>query len=466
MTTGWPQFASRPRFASRAADVSPPDYTSLRDYQRQGVDTIRRHWQTIRNFLLADAPRLGKSLQALRALPKQCRAIIVCPKSVRGVWQDEVTKWRPDLRATMMRAADGLRRPSMGEALIVTWDNLPDPPRGSMRLVLDDLSDVYLIPDEVHWAMSEGAQRTQKFRALRSQCGYCLGLSGTPMPGTPPQLWGVLVSIGIASIAFPGGREEFIKDCGGSPKLIRVIDKQTGKWNGKMRQVGYNWGKVSPAVTERLKTVMLRRVASDVLDLPPKQYQDIRCETPDDLKPFLTEVNEKAWEGIGPDDLPPFEVMAPARKALAKSRIPEALEFARNMAASMPLIVFSDHVDPILAFRDVPGAGFVVGDESTHGKGDKSRQQTIDAFKRGDLQVIAMTIKVGGVGLDLSRADGILFVDRAYNPGDNLQPEERATAVGKKSMVTIWRMMSDHPLDVRLQQILDTKTRLQTALGV
>lgn len=460
MTTTWPQFANRPRFASRAADTSPPDYSSMRDYQRFGVDTIRRRWGASRTFLLADAPRLGKSFQSLRALPKQCRAIIVCPKSVRGVWQDEVTKWRPDLRVTMLRAADGLRRPSMGEVIIVTWDNLPDPPRGSMRLILDDLSDVYLIADEVHWAMSEGAQRTQKFRALRAQCGYCLGLSGTPMPGTPPQLWGVLCSIGIAARAFPQGREEFVKACGGEPNWVWDKRKQ------KRVQRGYKWGKVSPEVAERLKTVMLRRVASDVLDLPPKQYQDVRCETPDDLRPFLDDINEKAWEGIGPEDLPPFEVMAPARKALAKSRIPEAVEFATNMATSMPLIVFSDHVDPILAFRDVPGAGFVVGDESSHGKGDKSRQQTIDAFKQGKIQIIAMTIKVGGVGLDLSRADGILFVDRAYNPGDNLQPEERATAVGKKSMVTIWRMMSDHPLDVRLQQILDMKVRLQKALGV
>lgn len=444
-------FASRPRFASRALDISSPDYSGLRDYQRTGVDTIRRH----KSFLLADAPRLGKSLQALRSLPKQCRAIVICPKSVRGVWQDEVTKWRPDLRVTM----NALRRPSMGEVLVCTWDNLPDPPRGSMRLVLDDLSDVYLIADEVHWAMSETAQRTQKYRALRAQCGHSLGLSGTPMPGTPPQLWGVLVSIGIAHV-FPEGRDEFVRACGGTPKM--VWDKRTGR----RVQRGYNWGTVSPEVTERLRSVMLRRVASDVLDLPPKQYQDIRCETPEDLRPFLTEVNEKAWEGIGPDDLPPFEVMAPARKALAASRIPEAVEFARTMAQSMPLIVFSDHVDPILAFRDVPGAGFVVGDDSSAGKGDKSRQRVIDDFKSGKIQIIAMTIKVGGVGLDLSRADGILFVDRAYNPGDNLQPEERGTAVGKKSMVTIWRMKSDHPLDVRLQQILDTKTRLQAALGV
>jgi hypothetical protein len=348
----------------------------------------------------------------------------------------------------------------MGEVLICTWDNLPDPPRGSARLVLDDLSDVYLLADEVHWAMSEKADRTQKFRALGNQCGHVLGLSGTPMPGTPPQLWGVLVSCGVAIRAFPEGREEFVKACGGTPKMVWDERKQ------KRVQRGYNWGKVSPEVAERLKTVMLRRVASDGLDLPPKQYQDIRCETPPDLRPFLDSINEAAWEGIGPDDLPPFQVMAPARAALAKSRIPDALEFARNMAASMPLIVFSAHVEPILAFRDVAGAGFVVGDESSHGKGDKSRQRTIDAFKRGELQIIAMTIGVGGVGIDLSRADGILFVDREYNPGDNLQPEERATAVGKQSMVTIWRMMSDHPLDVRLQQILDTKTRLQTALGV
>lgn len=448
--TARPQgFASRPRFASRALDISPPDYTDLRDYQRVGVDTIRKH----KCFLLADGMRLGKSLQALRSLPKQCRAIVVCPKSVRGVWQDEVTKWRPDLRVTM----NELRRPSMGEVLICTWDNLPDPPRGSMRLVLDDLSDVYLIADEVQWAMSESAQRTQKFRALRSQCGHCLGLSGTPMPGTPPQLWGVLCSIGISHV-FPD-RDAFVKACGGSPKYIR--DKRTGK----LRQVGYNWGKVSPEVAERLKTVMLRRVASEVLDLPPKQYQDVRCETPEDLRPFLNEVKAE-WDGIGPDDLPPFSVLAQARKALARTRIPEALEFAKQAAQSMPLVVFSDHVEPIVAFRDVPGAGFIVGDDSSAGTGDKARQKVIDDFKAGRLQIIAMTIKVGGVGLDLSRADGILFVDRAYNPGDNQQPEERATAVGKKSMVTIWRMMSDHPLDIRLQQILDTKTRLQAALGV
>src|SRR4029077_614532 len=174
------------------------------------------------------------------------------------------------------------------------------------------------------------------FRRLRAHGRSCWGLSARPMLGNPEDLWGVLFSLNLTHI-FPGGRKEFIELCGGKPRFCRV--------RGQLRRIGFEWGEISPEVRERLKTVMLRRLADDVLDdLPEKQEIDIPVECPADLRPFLTKVKE-AWDEVGANDMPPFELLSEAMAALARSKIVAAREHVDNMASSeMPLLVFSAHV--------------------------------------------------------------------------------------------------------------------------
>src|SRR4029077_10462724 len=117
------------------------------------------------------------------------------------------------------------------------------------------------------------------------------------------------------------------------------------------------------------------------------------------------------------------------------------------------------HVDPVLEIGKLKGAGAFVGTETL-----KERRHLVDKFQAGDLRILAMTIKTGGAGLNLQKAGGVFFIDRAYTPGDNEQAYGRARRQGNvHHRVPCWRMISDHPLDRHLSDILDRKIKMITA---
>lgn len=437
------------RGASDLPDLGPStDGQCMKPYQVEAV-----HWlRSMKNALLADEMALGKTAVSLRARRKRARVVVCCPASVTYEWAKEAAKWRPDFMVTL---DEPLRRPHENELLVISYDSLPDPPRGSSKLVLEPMSDVDLIGDEIQMCKNDTAQRTEKFRRLAAQCGSCHGLTGTPMVGVPPDLWGVLVSLGLAHVY--GSRDRFVKLCGGKEKWM--VDRSTGK----RRQIGYEWGKISDEVNKILRTVMLRRKRADVLkDLPPSQYIDVPVRAPDDLREFLDRVKD-AWDEVGPHDLPPFNLLSEAMVALARSKIEAAVEWTERAAEQFPLLVFSAHRDPVIEVGTrVKGAGYFIGETP-----DAERERLIGEFKKGKLRVLAMTIKTGGMGLNLQEAGGILFVDREYSPGLNKQAEMRANRPGTKhASIVVARLISNHPLDVRLSQILDTKeVGIEAAVG-
>lgn len=416
--------------------------SGLLDYQPEGVMFLRAR----KNALLSDDYGLGKSAQTLRALDRRDRAVVCCPASVAMTWEVEAHKFRPDLYVTV--GAD-LRRPNESEILIVSYDSLPDPPSGfSSRLVLENMNDVTLVGDEIHMAKSADAKRTQKFRRLGNQCRRRWGLSATPMLGNPEDLWGVLVSLNIAFLCFES-REEFVALCGGKKRFI--TDKRTHQ----LKQIGYEWGTISPEVRECLKPFMLRRLRRDVLNLPDAHYIDVPVAAPEDLREYLDEVKEQ-WDAVGPDDMPPFELLSEAMAALARARIPQAVEYAQNMAESVgQILVFSAHVEPIQAVGKLRGCATITGETSI-----SDRKKAVEKFQKGKTKILALTIAAGGVGLNLQNATGVLFIDRDYTPSMNAQAEGRAVRQGQRNNVVIARMRSDHPLDVNLQRILDNKTRM------
>jgi SNF2 family DNA or RNA helicase len=303
--------------------------------------------------------------------------------------------------------------------------------------------------------MSPDAQRTRKARLLRSQCASTWMLTGTPMPGNPDNLWGVLSTLGVAGECFEGW-EEFVELCGGKKKYVRV--------KGELRNVGYTWKGISPVVRERMIAgPMLRRTTKEVLpDLPSLQRVDVPVEAPESLTEFLDKVKSE-WDEVGPNDLPPFELISEAMAALARSKMRAAVEFVNNAASlDFPLLVFSAHVDPVIAIGALKGAGFFVGPTPT-----EERNALIKKFQAGKLRILAMSIGTGGVGLNLQRAAGVVFVDRSYTPTDNWQAEKRAHRPGQeRDRVMCWRLISRHALDQRLSEILDEKeTNIQVAVG-
>jgi len=425
------------------------DPAGLRPYQVVGAQWL----STRKNALLSDDPRVGKTAQLLRALPPGASAIVVCPAVARLVWREEIRKWRPELTAVV---STPLYPPRRGEVAIVSYDGLVEAV-DRQRICHQPLAHAQVIADEIHWCKSGGAQRTQAVRKLARRCRGIWGASGTPLVGTPEDLWGVLVTLGLHEEVFPLDMESTREWFDSHHAAFLAAFNARRMWirrNGELVQLNrWKYGEPAEWVREHLSRVMLRRTRADVAPhLPPKQYVTLPVPAPDDLREHLDELARR-WED--PDELPPFEAMAGARAALARSRIRAALQQARIMAEAGPLVVFSAHVEPLTAFRLFPRAGVIVGATP-----DEERDALIRKFQRSQLALLAVSIGAGGVAIDLSRASQALFVDLSWTPGDNAQAEDRLISMTKREPVQVTRMVSDHPLDLHVLGVLARKQEL------
>lgn len=425
-------------------------------YQVAGVE-----WLALRaRALLADDMGCGKTMQALLWLPEaaECRAVVVCPKSVARSWERECRRWRPDLRP-VVAAKGSWRLPEPGEVLVTHYEALPAPAAlGSVEA----LAPLAVVLDEAHRCKSyrpgytdrdgkevaaKGAQRAVRAAHLARSASRALALTGTPLLNQPFELRAVLELVGAAYEAF-----------GGFPRFVRLFQGSRDRFGG------YTWGTPLPEVPELLRRVALRRTKAEVLgDLPPK----VRTRRPVELTGALRKAADAAWGLWGsygvddetglPDALPPFTEFSRIRAQLAESRIPAMLDRVEDYEdAGKPLLVFSAHRAPVDALADREGWATITGDTP----GDR-RDEVVQEFQAGKLKGVALTITAGGVGLTLTRASDVLFVDRDWVPANNLQAEDRVHRIGQKGdAVQIEILESDHALDRHVQDLLDAKTRL------
>jgi SNF2 family DNA or RNA helicase len=376
--------------------------------------------------LLADEMGLGKTVQTLMALPHQARAVIVCPKSVRGVWADEILRWRSDLEPVLEPAA-----PAPGQAVITTY-------RSAVRV--PERPGYTVVADEAQNLGNPSSQQSKAFRALSARARHCWLLSGTPMTDHPWDLWGALHAARMERMVFDSF-SRFVDLYGG-------VKDEWGKWQWTVPE--------GPEVSLRLCRVMLRRTKAEVLpQLPAKRRDYVYTELDGQLS--------RAWDCFGADstlslasgELPTQAATWLARE-VALSRIPAMLALVADAERhGIPLVVFSAHRAPIETLERRSGWGAIHGSVP-----EKVRRERVQLFQAGRLLGVGVTIGAGGTGLTLTRAQNALFVDRSYTPADNVQAEDRLARIGQRGEVLIRIFTSAHPVEKRVNEILDLKERI------
>lgn len=412
-----------------------------------------------RKALLADDMGLGKTFQVLAALPREAKAVAVVPASLRLNWAAEVRRWRPDLAPVVLRKRGEWRTPATGEVVIIGFDTLPD--EETIEASRAALADVTLVVDEVHRCKSyvagytsregkavkaKGAQRAKRTAALAACTARQWALTGTPLLNRPFDLRGCLAAFGAAEKAF-----------GTFPRFVRLFQGRQDRFGG------WSWGRPLPEVPELLRRVMLRRRKSEVeLGLPPKIRSERLVEVSSaklrkELDTALASWRDEWDNDAGPTRLPAFTEFSAIRAALAADRIDAMLDLVEDYEdAEKPLLVFSAHRAPVDALATREGWATITGDTSLD-----ERQRVVEAFQAGKLRGVGLTITAGGVGLTLTRASDVLFVDRDWVPANNLQAEDRCHRIGQRAAaVNIVYLTSEHPLDQHVARLLAEKLLL------
>ncbi len=438
----------------------------LYPFQVEGVNWLSRR----DDALLGDDMGLGKTVQTLVSLPANgiAPALVVCPASLKYNWKDEVEKWRPDYKPVVLKNKSEFRFPERGEVLIMNFEQLPewleapsrtdkhgrklswaeykpvlDKFRASNRSLFPQAGEVILIVDEAHKLKNYKAKRSKRATELVQMTNKVWGLTGTPFDNRPEDLYGVQSTLDMA-----------FKTFGSWKNFCRLMNAQPGQWGG------LEWGMPSPEVPERLRRVMLRRRREVVLpDLPRKTYSKLVVG---DMSASLRKQLDALWDEFGQqveiaEALPPFEKFSEIRAELAKSRIKAMLEYVENAEEqNVPLVVFSAHLAPLDQLLMREGWAVISGDTRP-----ERRQEIVRKFQNGELKGVGLTIRAGGVGLTLTRAWKALFVDLGWTPAENAQAEDRICRIGQMAnVVEIIRMVSDHPMDLHILNILAEKIAL------
>ena len=424
-------------------------------YQLAGIE----HLAMKKKALLADDMGLGKTFQSLLALDGQ-PVVVICPASLKFNWAKEVAMWRKDYTSKIVMGSSAKKKdarqikklvaPKANEIIICNYEQMPKwlkkggkengyqliaPAKAADLVTFEALKSATLIVDEGHLCKNYKAARTKRMTALSELVDRVWALTGTPLLNRPMDLWGTLSAFGMQRIVFGSW--------GGMLKTM----------NGGKTRFGYTFGEAREDAPEKLRRVMLRRMKTEVLDLPPKRWSDLVVPASKEVETILNEFD------LPTSGLPAFDKFSAVRSKMAKERIPAAIEWAESYEeAGEAVVVFSAHRAPVKALGEREGWAMIMGDTPNH-----KRQDIVDQFQAGELKGVALTIGAGSTGLTLTAASTMLFVDLDWNPSNNSQCEDRICRIGQTKSCLYVRMVSEHPLDLHIQQLLSEKKALTDA---
>lgn len=441
---------------------------SLRDYQRRGLDWLMMLHRFRLTGILADDMGLGKTLQSL-ALLLSVRdsegskpSMVIAPTSVVPVWRDEAMRFAPDLKVVTWYGAPEIRRtlPAQDADLIVTS-------YGILRRdveIFEKINFRYVILDEAQNTKNASSHNAHAIRRLKSE--RRLALSGTPLENRPEELWSIF---DFLAPGFLGSLRYFRKT------YVLAMNKQENDVRGLLRM------RLQPLILRRLK----QQVASD---LPDKIESTMRCEMGSaqralyehvagelraSIKEKISKVGiESAQMDIlaaltrlrqiccDPALLPiPNGVKTPAsaKLELFEELIREALDSDRA------IVVFSQFVQMQRRIIDVVRK---LGVEPLwlHG-GTKNRDKVVANFQdpKGP-PVIVVSLRAGGTGLTLTRADTVVHYDPWWNPAVERQATDRAHRLGQKKVVSVYRLICANSIEERVLALAERKEALAQEL--
>lgn len=431
------------------------------EYQREGICFGLEH----KRIIIGDEPGLGKTLQSIGIVDtaNAYPCLVICPSSLKINWQREFEKFTNKSALVLdnnVRTTWGYLL-SMGvhQVAIVNYESLRKffvwDIRGGKQFRLKDVvfnpqiqAFKSIIIDESHRVKDPSAQQTIFTKGLSVGKDWCILLSGTPVVNRPEDL---IAQLSIMNrLGEFGGRAKFIADYCTDPK-----DKTA-----------------EPAVPlselsrQLYNTCMIRREKAKVLpQLPDKTRVDLYIEisndkeynlAAEDLAAYLQEYTECTdWEIRRKMRMEALVRFMTLRSLATKGKIAQAVDFIRTFLDSgKKLIVFCSLHEIVDELQKIfPRAVTVTGRDSAVNK-----QASVDAFQNNpNVQLIICSIKAAGVGLTLTAASDVAFIELAWTYADCCQCEDRAHRIGQKDNVTCYYLLGRGTIDHTIYRLIHRK---------
>ncbi len=446
------------------ADVQVPLelQTTLRDYQKQGLNWL--------NFLddfnfgacLADDMGLGKTIQIIafillqRSKQKHNTNLIIVPTSLIFNWQNELAKFAPSIKVFTYYGAHRLKNSKefdQYEVILTTYGMLI-----SDIHMLKAYHFNYIFLDESQAIKNPESQRYKSARMLQSRNKVVL--TGTPIENNTFDIYGQL------SFACPGllGNKQHFRDI----YFIPIDRFENLKRAGELQK------KISPFILRRTK----KQVAKE---LPEKTEMVIYCEMGEDqrkvyntyekeLRDYISTKNE---DEISQNSMHVLTGLTKLRQICnspsllkedeffgdSSSKIAALLEQIENKSSDHKILVFSQFVSMLeLIKKELEDRGIAF--EYLTGQ-TKDRASRVNEFQNNDrVRVFLISLKAGGVGLNLTEADYVYLVDPWWNPAIENQAIDRSYRIGQKKNVIAVRLICPDTIEEKIMKMQASKAKL------
>ena len=444
---------------------------TLRPYQEAGLAWLQSLREHDAGGVLADDMGLGKTLQTISHLVAEKEAgrldqpaLVVAPTSLVGNWMREMARFAPSLRCLAMHGSGRhalWKRVAESDVVVTTYG-----------LLIRDLerfrerSYHLLILDEAQAIKNRRSQAHRAVKAVDARFHLCI--SGTPVENDLEELWSLF------DVLMPdllGSAEQF-------RSLFRYpIEKQRSQSRLE-------------ALRERVAPYILRRMKEDVApELPPKTeivrpvaltglqrelYESIRMSAHADVRSIIRK------KGLAGSAIAILDALMKLRQVCCDPRL-VTVPSARRVKESAKYALFFD----LLSTQREQGRRILVFSQFTsmlallsQGLEERgvahsvltgataNRQRAVDEFQEGRTEVFLISLKAGGTGLNLTRADTVVHYDPWWNPAAQAQATDRAYRIGQTRPVFVYNLITAGSVEERMLALQQRKRHLaDTILG-
>ncbi len=449
--------------------LPPGLQASLRPYQQQGLDWLQFLRQHGLAGILADDMGLGKTLQTLAHIQCEKEAarldrpvLVVAPVSLLGNWQREAARFCPGLRCLVLH---GSARHAQAEDLSQT--DLVIAPysllhRDRQRWLAQAWHLVVL--DEAQNIKNAATQASQVAGELNTRHRLCL--SGTPIENHLGEIWSLFHFL---MPGFLGSQQRF------SQRFRMPIEK-----HGDPQRMAQLRARLTPFILRRTKDVVAGELPPKVetlmsVELGSKQadlYESIRLSMEQTVRQAITD------KGLAKSQIAILDALLKLRQvccdprlvkttAAAKVKNSAKLEQLMEMLPEMlvegrRILLFSAFtsmlslIEEALKKRNIPWVKLT-------GQTQK-RDDVIERFTSGQVPLFLISLKAGGVGLNLPQADTVIHYDPWWNPAAENQATDRAHRIGQTQSVWVLKLVARGTIEERILALQERKAELAREL--
>ncbi|MBL6538443.1 DEAD/DEAH box helicase [Streptococcus suis] len=449
------EFLEMARYLARPESFPMPDVqitSQLRDYQKVGIQWLANLDYFGFGGILADEMGLGKTLQTIAFLSTKKsidgKVLILAPSSLIYNWQDEFHQFAPQMDLVVVNGSKDQRVSLLSEEHHVYVTSYT-----AFRQDVDEYQNKsfrYLFLDEAQVMKNTQTKIAQLLRNFEVERVFAL--SGTPIENRLSELWSIF------QIVLPGllpNKKEFSKlTASAVSKLIQPFVLRRRKEDVLVELPDLIESKVISELTDQQKSLylaQLEQIRSGLLDGGDEALQKRRIE----ILAGITRLRQIC-------DTPKLFMDSYQGDSGKLASLRDLLE--RLKAEQHRVLIFSQFRQMLdLIAQEVDDLG-MTSYLLTGSTPAKERQEMTQAFNKGSRDVFLISLKAGGVGLNLTGADTVILVDLWWNPAVEAQAISRAHRMGQEAKVECYRLITKGTIEEKIQELQASKAELVTSV--